>query len=91
MFIATADPPGAGRRLLVRIHTQDGTPPIEALARVAWQKPGMATDAPDAGVGVEFVGASPTTCAAIERFLHGAAFERFLGDAADPADSSREA
>jgi uncharacterized protein (TIGR02266 family) len=73
MFIATADPPGPGRRLLVRIHTQDGAPPIEALARVAWQKPGAVTDAPDAGVGVEFLGASATTRAAIERFLHGAA------------------
>lgn len=81
MFIATADPPGPGRRLLVRIHTPDGAPPIEAVARVAWQKPRAATDAPDAGVGVEFLGASPSTRAAIERFLHGAA---------GAANSSRE-
>ena len=81
MFIATADPPGPGRRLLVRIHTQDGAPPIEAVARVAWQKPRAANDAPDAGVGVEFLGASPKTRAAIERFLHGAA---------GAANSSRE-
>ena len=74
MFIATPDPPRPGRRLLVRIHTKDGAPPIEALARVAWQKPG--TDTP--GVGVEFLLASPTTRAAIERFLDGAV---------DPADS----
>ena len=73
MFIATADPPGPGRRLLVRIHTQDGASPIEAVARVAWQKPGAANDAPDAGVGVEFLAASPTTRAAIERFLRGSA------------------
>jgi len=75
MFIATLDPPRPGRRLLVRIHTQDGAPPIEALARVAWQKPGTATGVPDAGagIGVEFVAASPTLRATIARFLDGAA------------------
>ena len=73
MFIATADPPRPGRRLLIRIHTQDGAPPIEALARVAWQKPGTRIDARDpGGVGVEFVLPSPATRAAIERVLHGA-------------------
>jgi uncharacterized protein (TIGR02266 family) len=71
MFIATADPPRPGRRLLVRIHTQDGSPPVEALARVAWQKPGAPVD--PGGVGVEFVLPSPATRAAIERILHGAA------------------
>jgi uncharacterized protein (TIGR02266 family) len=78
MFIATLDPPRPGRRLLVRIHTEDGAPPIEALARVAWQTTGAA----DAGVGVEFVGPSPTTRAAIERFLRRAPAR---------ANSSREA
>jgi hypothetical protein len=68
MFIATADPPRPGRRLLVRIHAQDGAPPIEALARVAWQGPG----AEPGGVGVEFVLPSPATRAAIERILYGA-------------------
>jgi uncharacterized protein (TIGR02266 family) len=70
MFIATADPPRPGRRLLVRIHGPDGAPPVEALARVAWQKPG--TPHPG-GVGVEFVLPSPATRAAIERILHRAA------------------
>lgn len=73
MFIATADPPGPGRRLLVRIHTPDGAPPVEALARVAWQKPGAPIGTPEpAGVGVEFVLPSPATRAAIERILHRA-------------------
>jgi hypothetical protein len=66
MFIASEDPPRPGRRLLVRIHSQDGTPPVEALARVAWQK--LGTPEP-AGVGVEFVSPSPTARAAIERIL----------------------
>jgi Tfp pilus assembly protein PilZ len=68
MFIATNDPPRPGRRLFVRIHTPDGGPPIEALARVAWQKPGAA-DAREAGVGIEFVLPSAGTSAAIERAL----------------------
>ncbi len=79
MFIATSDPPGPGRRLLVRIHTPDGAPPIEALARVAWRKPGAVVGAEEPGVGVEFVGASPAARAAIERMLD---------DAANASDSS---
>jgi Tfp pilus assembly protein PilZ len=70
MFIATNDPPRPGRRLLVRIHLADGAPPIEALARVAWQKPGESPQ--ESGVGVEFVGPSPGTSAAIERALRRA-------------------
>lgn len=81
MFIATPDPPRPGRRLIVRIHTQAGAPPIEALARVAWQTPGSAPGTKEVGVGVEFVGTSVTARAAIDRFLHGAA---------DRADSSDE-
>jgi uncharacterized protein (TIGR02266 family) len=73
MFIATADPPRPGRRLLVRIHTQNGAPPIETLARVAWQKPGAVVGAREPGVGVEFVRPSPATRTAIERFLDTAA------------------
>jgi uncharacterized protein (TIGR02266 family) len=73
MFIASADPPGPGRRLLVRIHTPDGAPPIEALARVAWRKPGAPVGAEEPGVGVEFVGPSPAARAAIERMLDRAA------------------
>jgi Tfp pilus assembly protein PilZ len=73
MFIATSDPPRPGRRLLVRIHTGDGAPPIEALARVAWHKPGFAEDTREPGVGVEFVGTSPSTRAAIADLLDAAA------------------
>lgn len=73
MFIATSDPPGPGRRLLVRIHTTDGTPPIEAVARVAWRQPGAAAGNTEGGVGVEFVGPSPSARAAIERILGRAA------------------
>jgi Tfp pilus assembly protein PilZ len=68
LFLLTPDPPHPGRRLLVRIHTQDGAPPIEAIARVAWQTPGARSG--DGGVGVEFVGPSATTRAALERVLH---------------------
>lgn len=72
MFIATLDPPRPGRRLLLRIHTEEGAPPIEALARVAWQTRGTEVGAPAAGFGVEFVRPSPATRAAIERFLRRA-------------------
>jgi uncharacterized protein (TIGR02266 family) len=70
MFIASADPPGPGRRLLLRIHTPDGAPPIEAIARVAWRKPEVGMEQP--GVGVEFLKPSPATRAAIERMLDSA-------------------
>jgi Tfp pilus assembly protein PilZ len=73
MFITTPDPPRPGRRLLVRIHTGDGAAPIEAVARVAWYKPGAIAGAREPGVGVEFVGASPTTRAAIAELLGAAA------------------
>jgi uncharacterized protein (TIGR02266 family) len=72
MFIATPDPPRTGRRLLVRIHAAEGDAPVEALARVAWQKHASA-NAPESGVGVEFLGASPSARAAIERILARAA------------------
>jgi Tfp pilus assembly protein PilZ len=72
MFIPTLDPPHPGRRLLVRIHAGDGGAPIEALARVAWQKRGTSS-APEAGVGIEFVGPTPSARAAIERILERAA------------------
>jgi len=70
MFIASADPPGPGRRLLLRIHTPDGAPPIEAIARVAWRKPEVGREQP--GVGVEFLKPSEATRAAIERMLDSA-------------------
>ena len=70
MFIASADPPGPGRRLLLRIHTPDGAPPIEAVARVAWRKPEVGMEEP--GVGVEFLRPSEATRAAIERMLDSA-------------------
>jgi uncharacterized protein (TIGR02266 family) len=70
MFIASADPPGPGRRLLLRIHTPDGAPPIEAIARVAWRKPEVGMEQP--GVGVEFLRPSEATRAAIERMLDSA-------------------
>lgn len=72
MFISTSDPPRLGRRLLVRIYTGGGAPPIETLARVAWYKPGFAPNAREPGVGVEFLGASATTRAKIEELLDAA-------------------
>jgi Tfp pilus assembly protein PilZ len=72
LFIATDDPPGPGRRLLVRIHPSDGAPPFETIARVAWRKPGVAAEAREAGAGVEFVAESPAARAAIERMLRSA-------------------
>ena len=69
MFIASADPPGPGRRLLLRIHTPDGAPPIEALARVAWRKPEAPVGMEQPGVGVEFLGPSEATRVAIARML----------------------
>ena len=72
MFIASSDPPGPGRRLLLRIHTPDGAPPIEALARVAWRKPEAPVGMEQPGVGVEFLRPSEATRAAIERMLDSA-------------------
>ena len=69
MFIASADPPGPGRRLLLRIHAPDGAPPIEAVGRVAWRKPEAPVGMEQPGVGVEFLGPSEATRAAIERML----------------------
>jgi hypothetical protein len=80
MFIATPDPPRPGRRLLVRIHGEEGDPPIEALARVAWQKRGAPGAPAETGVGVEFVEPTPSARAAIEGMLRRAG---------RPADSSR--
>ena len=72
MFIASADPPGPGRRLLLRIHTPDGAPPIEAVGRVAWRKPEAPVGLEQPGVGVEFLRPSEATRAAIERMLDSA-------------------
>jgi uncharacterized protein (TIGR02266 family) len=72
MFIASADPPGPGRRLLLRIHTPDGAPPIEAVGRVAWRKPEAPVGMEQPGVGVEFLRPSEATRAAIERMLDSA-------------------
>jgi Tfp pilus assembly protein PilZ len=73
MFIASADPPGPGRRLLLRIHRPDGLPPIETVARVAWRKPDAPVGPHEPGVGVEFVRPSEAARAAIERMLDSAA------------------
>ena len=67
MFIATAEPPSPGRRLLLRIHTPDGLA-IETIARVAWRAGG---DGAERGVGVEFVGPSAATRAALARIVSG--------------------
>ena len=72
MFIASSDPPGPGRRLLLRIHTPDGAPPIEAVGRVAWRKPEAPVGMEQPGVGVEFLRPSEATRAAIERMLDSA-------------------
>ena len=71
MFIATAEPPSPGRRLLVRIHTPDGFA-IETIARVAWRAWSAGPGAAERGVGVEFVGTSDATRAALERVVSSA-------------------
>jgi len=68
MFIATAEPPSPGRRLLVRIHTPDGFA-IETIARVAWRARSAGRGAAERGVGVEFVGTTDATRAALERVV----------------------
>jgi len=72
MFIATAEPPSPGRRLLIRIHAPDGLA-IETVGRVAWRAHGAG--APERGVGVEFIGPSAATRAALERIVSGAPSE----------------
>ena len=71
MFIATAEPPSPGRRLLVRIHTPDGLA-IETVARVAWRARSAGPGASERGVGVEFLATSPATRAALERIVRDA-------------------
>jgi hypothetical protein len=73
MFIASADPPGTGRRLLLRIHRPDGLPPIETVARVAWRQIEAPVGPNEPGVGVEFLRPSEAVRAAIERMLDCAA------------------
>jgi hypothetical protein len=71
IFITTAEPPSPGRRLLVRIHTPDGFS-IETLGRVAWRAYGPEPGGNERGVGVEFIGPSAATRAALERIVSGA-------------------
>lgn len=75
MFIATAEPPSPGRRLLLRIHTPDGAA-IETVARVAWRARSAGPGASERGVGVEFVGPSAATRAALERIVSSLPPER---------------
>ena len=75
MFIATAEPPSPGRRLLVRIHTPDGAA-IETVARVAWRARDARPGAAERGIGVEFLGPSAAARAALERIVGGVPGER---------------
>ena len=72
MFIATPEPPTPGRRLLLRIHTPDGLH-IETVARVAWRRYAAEASEQGRGMGVEFVGPSAKTRAALDRIVNGPA------------------
>ena len=65
-FIQTNDPPQAGRRVLVQIHTPEGEE-IEAVGRVAWSRRVLhsasdlasGAEAETAGAGLEFEEGDP--------------------------------
>lgn len=74
VYIRTSEPLTPGRRVLVELQLPDGTP-IEATGRVAWARRVLDENgrSEEAGVGVEFLGATPRAYAAIEAFLRASA------------------
>jgi uncharacterized protein (TIGR02266 family) len=70
VFIRTPEPLAPGRRVLVEVSLPDGTP-LEATGRVAWARRVLAPPGnhEEAGVGIEFLGATTAGLAALEQLL----------------------
>ena len=69
-FVRTTEPLAPGRRLLVEIHLPNGTH-LEAIAKVAWTKTVMSSQARDAGggIGIEFLGGDASEFAALSHYI----------------------
>jgi Tfp pilus assembly protein PilZ len=70
-FVRTAELLDPGKKVLLELQLPNGSQ-VEAVARVAWTKRVITPegeDAPDSGVGVEFLGGASDQLAAIEAFL----------------------
>lgn len=67
LFIRTAEPLEAGRRILVEVKLPDGIG-VEAVGRIAWVKKPLAHDE-NRGIGVELLGGVPDQLAALRRFV----------------------
>ncbi|HVP31022.1 MAG TPA: PilZ domain-containing protein [Myxococcota bacterium] len=73
--LLTHEPYAPGRRVLLEMQLPDGTA-VEAMGRVRWATrviAGGSQSDDDAGIGVEFLGASPRELEALERFLRDGA------------------
>ena len=70
VFIRTPEPLAPGRRVLLEVSLPDGTP-LEATGRVAWARRVLAPpgDHEEAGVGIEFLGATSAGLTALEQLL----------------------
>jgi uncharacterized protein (TIGR02266 family) len=70
VFIRTPEPFAPGRRVLVEVSLPNGTP-LEATGRVAWARRVLAPpgDHEEAGVGIEFLGATTAGLEALEQLL----------------------
>jgi Tfp pilus assembly protein PilZ len=69
-FVQTQESLDAGRRVLLELHLPNGSR-VEAIGRVAWAKRVISPDgvAPEAGIGIEFLGGASEQFSALEDFL----------------------
>ena len=70
-FVRTAELLDPGKKVLLELQLPNGSQ-VEAVGRVAWTKRVISPEgdeAPDSGVGVEFLGGVSDQLAAIEAFL----------------------
>jgi hypothetical protein len=69
-FVQTQEMLDAGRRVLLELHLPNGSR-VEAIGRVAWTKRVISPEgvAPDAGIGIEFLGGAAEQFSALEDFL----------------------
>lgn len=81
-FVQTHEMLDAGRRVLLELHLPDGGR-VEAIGRVAWTKRVVSPEgvAPDAGIGIEFLGGASEHFSALEEFLSRA--DRALAQKSD--------
>jgi len=70
VFIRTPEPLAPGRRVLLEVSLPNGTP-LEATGRVAWARRVLAPPGhhEEAGVGIEFLGATAAGLEALEQLL----------------------